>query len=94
MKTDVFTEDELRYMYGMVNPHGFLTVWQAMYAAKCHAGPWTISRRPMVFGALERENRMPGVGQTYFEPNIIGWHITIPIGFGTLALWGYWRCAQ
>ena len=87
--SDVFTEDERRYMYGF-KPAGFLRSWHSLYQTKCIGGPWTLSRRHITFGAVERGNRW-SIGRTLFEPNILGWHITIPLGFGSLALWGYRR---
>ncbi len=90
MKRDVFTEAERSYINGF-KPAGFLRSWHALYETKCLRGPWTISRRHIVFGAIERGNQRPSVGRTRFPPNIVGWHATIPLGVGTLALWGYWR---
>lgn len=90
MTTAPFTEEECQYIY-QFKPAGFLRTWEALYSNKCHSGPWTISRRYIVFGALEKRNRMPNAGWTRFEPDIVGWHIAVPLGFGTVALWGYHR---
>lgn len=89
MMADVFTEEETRYLYSF-KPAGFLRSWEALYASKCHAGPWAISRRHLLFGALERKNRV-GAGCTTLGDDLWGWHLNIPLGFGTLALWGYRR---
>lgn len=93
MIRDVFTEAERRYICGF-QPAGFVRTWQALYETKCYAGPWTLSRRSMIFGALERGNRWPRWYRTRFEPDIVGWQFTVPLGFGTLALWGYWRATH
>lgn len=95
MRQDIFTDDELAYMYGF-KPAGFLRTWHALYESKCIAGPWTLSRSRLwfgglLYGAIERGNRWPNVGRTRIEPNIIGWHVYVPLGIGTFALWGYRR---
>lgn len=91
MTTPPFTEDETRYLYGF-KPAGFIRAWQAMYASKCISGPWTLSERRHVYGGLERGYRAPRLHTTRFdnEPRLHGWEVVIPLGFGTLAVWGYW----
>jgi hypothetical protein len=86
-----FTEAETRYLYSY-KPAGFLRAWEAMYGDKCISGPWTISKRRRIFGGFERGNRAPRLKVTHFpnEPRLHGWEVALPMGFGTLAVWGYW----
>lgn len=90
MRREVFTDAEKRYIYGF-RPAGFLRSWEALYQSKCHSGPWTISQRWRIYGGLERRNRWPECRVTRFpnEPRLLGWQVSIPLGVGTLAVWGY-----
>jgi len=86
---DVLTDQERRYICSF-KPAGFVRSWHALYSSKCHAGPWTLSRRLIVFGAIEKGNRF-SIGSTQVSEGITGWHVSIPVGVGTVALWGYRR---
>ena len=90
--SDVFTENERRYLFGF-KPAGFLRAWNAMYETKCIVQPRDLShpRWGLAWLAVERGNRWPSIGRTLFAPDVWGWHVILPCGAGTLALWGYWR---
>lgn len=86
---EILSDRERQYIYSF-KPAGFVRSWHALYSSKCHAGPWTLSRRLIVFGAIEKGNRL-SAGSTQVSEGIIGWHVSIPVGVGTVALWGYRR---
>lgn len=84
MSRDGLTEQEIAYVC-QFKPAGFLRAWNALYESKCRY-QWTLGR--LTWAALEKRNRRPKVYTTQFG-KYYGWSFSVPLGIGTLTVWGY-----
>ena len=85
---DGLTEEEVAYTH-QFKPAGFLRTWNAIYSAKCRR-QWRLGI--LTWAALEKRNRRPTASTTTFGP-YLGWSFSVPLGIGTLMVWGYRRIA-
>jgi len=86
--SDGLTKEETAYVY-QFEPAGFLRTWDAIYSAKCRR-QWRLGI--LTWAALEKRNRRPTLGRTNFG-TWYGWSVSVPLGVGTLMVWGYRRIA-
>lgn len=86
----MLSEEETRYVCSL-KPAGFVRAWEAAYRPKCIAGPWRLSRRLLLTGAIERGNHAGLIWGKRIGDAVLAYDVAVPFGVGTMRLWWYRR---